>query len=121
MIIVSEWGAGICKGTYEPSLDKRRKKYKINKVFTLLACPHMTRHYILLDPPKGKLMIFQLQVFIYLIMLLNVFSIHSFTNSTCLIQIPNISPHVWIVHNTFFIALQKKNNNIKQIPYNHDY
>ena len=42
----------------------------------------------------------------HLIMLLNMFRIHSLTNPTCLIQISKISPHVWIVHDALFVTLQ---------------
>ena len=41
-----------------------------------------------------------------LVMLLNMFRIHSLANPTCLVQISKISPHVWIVHDALFVTLQ---------------
>ena len=44
----------------------------------------------------------------YLIMFLNMFRIHCFSNPTCLINISKITPNVGIANDTLLIALQSE-------------
>ena len=44
----------------------------------------------------------------YLIMFLNMFRIHCFSNPTCLIKISKITPNVGIVNDTLLVALQSE-------------
>ena len=44
---------------------------------------------------------------IYLIMMLNVVSVSGISKSSSLIEIPQVTPEVWVVDDTFLVALHE--------------